>query len=169
MGKLNIELKPGDVLHCTSDKILARAIQFFTKSRISHTATVVDIWGKLFIVDSQRDGTNPRPLKEWIEKYSYKYKIHRPLEIDIVKYHIKVASKIGFTPYDFASLLIYQPWYQITGKWIGKTNKESDKKMYCSEFVAWLNDLPEYWRLSPNQVFEEMEKRPDKWELLLNE
>lgn len=169
MGDIkNINLQPGDVLHCTSSRALARAIQWFTKSRINHTATVVEIWGELFIVDSQRDGTNPRPVKQWLEKFNYTYKIHRPKEIDIVKYQIKVASKIGFTPYDFASLLIYQPWYQLTGRWIGKTKADSEKRMYCSQFVAWLNDLPKYWELSPNQVFEEMNSRSDKWELILN-
>ena len=155
--KLTKEIvQPGDILHCTSNSFLARAIQFFTKSRINHTALVIDIWGELYIIDAQKDGVNPRKFENWVNNYNYKYKIHRNIsgKFDLKSFCIKAISKSGSIPYDFKSLLIYQPIYILTGKWIGKKDPESQKRMYCSEYAAWVLGLDKYWELSPEHVFE---------------
>jgi len=149
------ELKSGDVLHCTSNGVLGRLIQKFTKSRINHTALVIEIWSELFIIDSQKDGTNPRPFYEWVMKYNYKYKIHRPT-VFTKDEKFKAVSKWGHTPYDFASLLIWQPIYILTGKWHGRKEPRADGRMYCSEYVAWVFDLNHWWKLSPQAVFDSM-------------
>jgi len=65
MGLKFIELKAGDVLSCTSSRWLSRMIQRFTKSRINHSALVIELWGELYVIDSQIDGTNPRKLVDW--------------------------------------------------------------------------------------------------------
>jgi len=149
----NVELREGDILHCMSNGWLAKLIKFFTRSKINHTALVLNIYGKLFIVDSQIKGTNPRPLIEWAKKYNYTYEISRPKNFSIG--HKKLAiSAFGHTPYDFASL-IFQAWYQITGKWIGKTYEEAKKRMYCSEFVAYVFQMHKWWKMSPAKLYEE--------------
>lgn len=157
-----IELKSGDVLHCTSDSWLQRKIQWFTKSRIGHTALVIEIWGELFIIDSQKDGTNLRPIHEWNAMYNYRYTISRPHEFTDELRH-RAMLQIGSTPYDFASLLIWQPLYILTGKWKGKTEEEAMQRMYCSEYVAWVFDLPYWWKLSPEKVYQYMVANPEKF------
>ena len=154
-----IQLEKGDVLSCISNGKLAKLIKAFTKSRINHSAYVVDVWEELYVIDSQRDGSNLRKLEEWKEKYNYQVVIHRKREYSEKTYKAeakKALEKSGMTPYDFKSLLWYQPIYQITGKWKGKKNEDAEKRMYCSEFVAYVIGLPEYWRLSPAEVYEQL-------------
>jgi hypothetical protein len=150
------ELKAGDILHCRGRGAISRGIQLVTKSKINHTAMVIEIWGQLYIIDAQSDGVNPRPLKDWMRKYKYEFIIHRPQNIDIKKLSVKAMSKSGVTPYDFSSLLITQPIFLITGKWVGRTKVKSEKKMYCSEFIAWVFDVEKYWEYSPSRLYKYM-------------
>jgi len=161
---LKNELRSGDVLHCTSNGILGKFIQRFTKSRINHTALVIEVWGELFIIDSQKDGTNPRPFKDWVMKYNYKYKIHRPI-LFTKRSKYRAVSKWGHTPYDFASLFIWQPIYILTGKWHGHKGLRADNRMYCSEYVSWVFELKNWMMLSPQAAFEAMSKS-GKFELI---
>ena len=155
------ELQKGDVLSCISNGTLAKLIQKFTKSRINHSAYVIEIWNELFIIDSQRDGTNLRPIKEWERMYSYEYRVHRRVELSKEEYQRqaeKAISKSGNTPYDFKSLLWYQPRYQIFGKWKGKKDEEAEGRMYCSEFVAWVLGMENWWELSPAELYISLSK-----------
>ena len=145
------KLQKGDVLHCTGQGFVARAIRLFTRSRVNHTAIVIEVWNELFIIDSQADGTNLRPIKEWNDKYNYSYIIHRPKTFT-TQQREKAVSVIGTTPYDFKSLLWYQPVYILTGKWKGKRYDAAAEKLYCSEYVAWLFDMPGWWKASPEAV-----------------
>ena len=149
-----IELKEGDTLHCYSQKILSKIIRFITKGRVSHTAKVIKVWNRLFILDSQSDGSNLRRLDNWEEKYNYTYIVTRKKNRDITKLRKKASEVIGVTKYDYMSLIIYQPIYQITGIWFGKKEEDAVEKLYCSELCAWLDDIPNYWELSPEQLLE---------------
>lgn len=153
---MKTNLKAGDILSCTSHKLLATLIQKFTRSRINHTAYVLEIWGELYVIDSQKDGTNPRKLEDWVNKFKYEIIVHRRLTISKEELELqnkRAMSKSGITPYDFKSLLWYQPKYLITGKWKGKENEDSESRMYCSEFVAWVVQLDNYWKLCPYDVY----------------
>lgn len=154
--QLSETLRAGDILHCTGTRIISKAIRLFTKSKYSHTAVVVETWGALYVVDAQRNGVNPRPLKEWLEEYSYKIEVSRPSEFffPIKELSIKAFSKVGFTEYDLASLFFYQPVYLFTGKWKGRDHADAEGRMYCSEFVAWLFEMPNYWIMTPKDVYQ---------------
>jgi len=147
-----IELKDGDILHCMSNGWLARLIQFFTKSKFNHSALVISIYGNIFIADSQIKGTYPKTLKEWQDKYNYKYIISRPNKFT-KKEKERAIEVFGKTSYDFASLL-YQAWFQITGRWKGKTQEKAEDRMYCSEYVSYVFDKPNWWKASPVDLFE---------------
>jgi len=148
-------LIPGDVLHCTANSFLARAIQLFSRSRINHSAFVVQIEEILYVIDADRHGTNPKLLDYWIEKEKYSYIVSRPDPnvYDIAALQKKAFSLAGHTPYDFASLLRYQLIYQLTGKWKGKQNAEAKEKLYCSEFIAYIFDMEAWYSCSPQDVF----------------
>lgn len=158
--KLSPSLKSGDVLHCTSNGVLGRLIQKFTKSKINHTALILEVWDSLFIADSQVDGTNLRPFEEWVKKYNYIYEISRPKQFPITLRE-RAMSKIGHTPYDLKSLFITQPIYQLTGRWVGRPEERADTKMYCSEYVSWVFSLEEWWKNSPQKVYEIMNTSED--------
>jgi hypothetical protein len=154
------QIKAGDVLHCSSSGWLGRKIQKFTKSEINHTAFAIDIWGELFIIDSQKDGTNPRKFDDWQKKYNYSYIIHRNInpEFDVKYYSKRAMSKSGKTPYDFFALFIHQPVFIWTGIWLGRNRKKAEKRMYCSEFVAWVLKIRKWWTYNPKDVYEELSK-----------
>lgn len=149
-------LKAGDILSCTSNKLVATLIRMATRSRINHSAYVFEIWGELYVIDAQKDGVNPRKLEDWIKKFNYDIIVHRRLYISKEELELqnkRAMSKSGITSYDFKSLFIYQPWYLLTGKWIGKTEENACSRMYCSEFIGWLAEMVKYWLLSPYAVY----------------
>ena len=161
MMKVVAELRAGDFLSCIGKGKLSKGIQAFTKSIVSHSAYVIEIWGELYVIDSQRDGTNPRKLEDWLNKYGYSIIVHRRNRMtkdELKEQHKRAMSKSGLTPYDFKSLLWYQPRYLITGKWKGKKNENADSRFYCSEFTGWLALMPNYWKLSPKAVHDNFVK-----------
>ena len=108
------QIKSGDVAHCRSNGILGRAIRLFTRSHVNHTAMFIEIWGKIFVIESQKNGTNLKPFQEWVKKYNYTYEISRPLEYT-AETKERAMQKICTTGYDFRSLFLVHPIYQITG------------------------------------------------------
>ena len=115
----NFELKGGDILHCSGTRLISRLIKRFTKSDYSHTAYVAEIWGKVYIIDSQRDGTNPRPLDKWLKKYQYNIIVARTKmsKSDRHVEAIRAFDKSGSTGYDLVTLFVRQPWKILTGRW----------------------------------------------------
>lgn len=149
-------LSHGDILHCSSNGFLGRCIKFVTRSTINHTAIVLLIDGEVFISDSQQNGTNLKTLENWNNAYNYQYKIHR-YKFNSEKWgrslRVRALSKIGITGYDFASLLIWQPIYLLTRKWYGRKEGKAEKRMYCSEYVGYCHDIPEFWKHNPDELF----------------
>ena len=155
--KANFELKGGDILHCSGNRLISRLIKRFTKSKFSHTAYVVEIWGKIYIIDSQRDGTNPRPLEAWLKKFQYDVIVARkpatPSERKVE--YIRAFDKSGNTGYDLVTLFIRQPWKILTGKWAKwLEEKDPEEKMVCSEFVMWVKEVYGNERYTPQMAFD---------------
>lgn len=158
-----MKLQQFDVLHCKRKSLLSKAIGFFTKSKVTHTSLVVEIWGDLYIIDAQRNGVNLKPLYEWQNKYKYEYIVSRPkFEIPQREFNDRAMDCIGFPNYDFKGLLLIQPIYILTGKWLGR-HTYNDKRFYCSDYVAYcfkpyvnglLND---FYKLSPKELKERLE------------
>lgn len=156
-------LQSGDILSCIGKSYISKGIHAFTGGK-THTAVVIECWGKLYVVDAQRNGVNPKPLDEWKAKYNYDITVHRPIyPFDIKEKSIKAFSKVGLTAYDYKSLLIFQPIYITTGYWFGKRNEDANSRMYCSEFIGWLEDVADYWRMSPQDLFKYFISKDDKY------
>ena len=125
-------LKTGDILHCSSKRLISKLIKKATKSNFSHTALFIEIWGQPYVIDAQKDGINVRPWDAWMEKYNYDLVIHRSTDLVNEKtFAQRALTKVGHTGYDFEGLLLRQPIELITGKWLEKGDK--NVKMYCSE------------------------------------
>lgn len=147
-------LKTGDILHCAGKKWLSKVIRRLTKSKFSHTALFLEIWGQPYIIDAQKDGVNVRPWNEWQAIYNYDFVVHRALEgtVDDVALSKRAMTKVGHTAYDIEGLIFRQPWELLTGNWNPKKN-EGDK-MYCSEYVAWVYGVEKSYRMSPEDVYQ---------------
>ena len=146
--------KTGDILNCTGHAPHSKGIMIATKSKYSHTAIVLVVWGEIYVIDAQSNGVSPKPFLEWQKKYKYTYEVRRaPFLIDEQAFYKKAMSKSGLTAYDWEGLLIKQPWKLITGKWRNKGEKEDDKQ-YCSEYAAWCYGVIESYRMSPQDFYE---------------
>ncbi len=157
------DLRAGDILSCEGNGWISKGISFVTKSPITHSARIISINEILYVIDSQSHGTNPVLLEEWLAKYKYSFYVHREHNVDIKKLTNKLMSKSGITFYDFASLIIWQPLYILTGYWKGHTEEDADKRAYCSEFQAWGMEVPEYWKYSPVALYNYMNDRDFKY------
>jgi len=149
-------LRNGDILLCQSNGWLGKTIKAFTKSRYNHAAMVLEVSGVLMVIDSQRKGTNLQTFENWVKKYAYNYHVARYLFGNAPwgkRIRARAFSKTGATSYDFSSLIFWQPWYLITGKWRGRKAAKAAKRMYCSEYVAWNHELPDWWAMSPQGLF----------------
>lgn len=147
-----MELKTGDILHCSRKGVLASVIRFATKSKLNHTAIFIEIWGEPCIIEAQGNGVNIKTFESWVKKYGYKYEVSRsPKDFDVKKYSIHAMSKVGVTGYDFASLFFRQPFRLITGNY--NVKKDETKKMYCSEYAMWTHGIEKSYRMSPQDVW----------------
>ena len=152
-------LKTGDVLHCTRNSSISSLIRFFTNSKISHTAVVVEIYNKTYIVEAQKNGVNLKSLDNWILEFGYTYEISRPLEVDEKEFTERALSVTGVTGYDFESLLFRKPKEILTKRWRHRQNEH--KKMFCSEYVAWIFELRQAEKLTPKDLYLFMTKSPN--------
>jgi hypothetical protein len=149
-----MQYKTGDIFHCRSYGVIGRLIRWATGSIFNHSAVYIEIWGQGYIIDSQRKGTNLIPFEEWEAKWNYKYVVHRdPFLTDHKYFSLRALSKSGNTGYDFASLLIRHPISLLTGRWKHKGDKE-EKRMYCSEYVAWCHHIEGSYRMTPQDLYE---------------
>jgi uncharacterized protein YycO len=146
-------LKTGDILHCVGNRFVSKLIRKFTKSKFSHSAMFIEIWGQAYIIDAQKDGVNVRPFDAWKEKYNYTFEVHRsPDQIDHKALAIRALTKVGNTAYDFESLLFKHPIAILTnGFW--KLKEEEYNKMTCSEYVAWVYASQKAYRVSPEDLY----------------
>ena len=146
-------LKTGDILHCTGHRLISKLIKYFTKSKFSHSAMFIEIWGQPYIIDAQKDGVNVRPFDVWKEKYDYTFKVYRSTkEIDHRTLALRALTKVGNTGYDFESLLIKHPITLITNtSW--KLGKDEYNRMTCSEYVAWVYGVERSYRISPEDLY----------------
>lgn len=156
-------LKTGDVLHCQGHKLLARTIRKVIKSRLSHTAIVIRMEGRLFVADSQREGVNLRSFDEWQRKYKYKFFVSRfGCSSSIIEEKFmreRMFKTLGIIKYDYASLLIHQPIYLLTGKWPRKKPHKENKRFYCSQFVAYVLGIENSHLFSPQDLLVELRKK----------
>jgi hypothetical protein len=134
--------------------VLSKTIMGITKSKRSHAAVFVEIWGNPYIVDAQRNGINPKPLQEWMDEYGYSFDVYRPpagfIE-DEKAFCIRAFSKVGLTGYGFVDLIIRHPWRALTGEW---KEKNPYDKMTCGEYTLWTYGVEKAYRMNPGEVEE---------------
>lgn len=151
-----MKIRTGDIGHCRREKLLSKIIRWFTKSDFNHSVIFLDINGTLCVAEAQSKGIHIIEFHQWLKEYKYTFEVSRPLnkKVDSKKFTQRVLSKTQVTKYDLGALLFSQPWYQAIGKWFGPRGKKAQKKMYCSEFVAWCHRIPESYKMSPEDLYQ---------------
>lgn len=146
-------LKTGDILHCTGHGWRSKIIKRVTKSKFSHSAMFIEIWGQPYVIDAQKDGVNVRPFDVWMKEYDYDFIIHRTSgQLDSKELSKRAMTKVGNTAYDFTSLIFKHPIKLLFGFWRMKNNQF--EKMTCSEYVAWVYGAGRAYRMSPEDLYQ---------------
>jgi hypothetical protein len=142
-----------EVLHCHGSGVVPTLIGAISRSWFTHSAFRVIENGNYYIYEAQAKGIHRIGFEEWKLTYNYNYKVTEH-EITTIQYRL-MKSKEGVTKYDYRSLLVAQPVYQLTFGliWIGSRGASSTKEMYCSEFCAWVLDFPKWWTISPKNLY----------------
>ena len=163
MKRTIFQVQAGDILNTYTPfsikkpfSWLSTIIRKISGSTWSHSAVVVDIWGRTFICEALATGIVIRPLEEWGEGAIVS--VSRPKNpADQRKFSSLALSQVGYKGYDYSSLIWFQLLYQITGRWYGHTtaSKKTAQKFYCSEFAAWLYQeiFPEWYKTTPQDCF----------------
>lgn len=155
-------LKTGDVLHCRNNRLISRLIRLATKSKWSHTAIYMEVYGVPCIIEAQSNGVNIKTFENWEKEYGYYWEAHRNLNLgNETAFRYRVMDKAGVTGYDFDDLLIKHPWRILTGKWRREPNEDED--MYCSYFAMWSHRVPDAYKMRPDEAFDYCERNPHVW------
>lgn len=138
--------------------ILSHLIRLFTKSFWNHAASIVEIWGINYIVESDINGVTILPYKDWVKNQTIT--VFRVPFVNKKEFSVRSMSKVGFVKYDFKGLLFYGPISLITNKWYGKSDeRKAAKRFFCSEKVAWDHEFPNWYSMRPNQLFNYCSKK----------
>ena len=138
-------------------RYISAAIRFFTKCKYNHSAIIIECWDKVMVAEAKSKGISITPYEDWAK--DLKISIQRQKLVYSRKKLAQTAmSKQGYTGYDFSGTLFYQLIYQLTGHWLGaKDKKRAEKRMYCSEYVAWIwneviNLYPDFYKIAPDDI-----------------
>ena len=165
--KTNVEekdLKSGDLLICSTNRLLGRMIKKVSKSKYSHTAQVIKAYGEILVIEAQREGVNVINFETWRKKYNYNYLVARPDKTvvkDTTLFARNALSKTALRNYDIKALFIDFPIYIYTGTWRGPKNEAEalmENKWNCSTFTGWCFGFKEWWLKSPQNIYEDCVK-----------
>jgi len=151
-------IQAGFILLYKSNSFVSRMIRFFMKCPYHHAGLVVELWGELFVAESNMHGLTVNNLLDSIKKS--KILVLKPkIEVDPIQINKFVIPILGKHKYDIMSLIVYQVIYLFTGKWIGRKDEHAKKRLYCSEFVAYVyfslyGIFPEWYKTNPRMIFE---------------
>lgn len=142
------QIKTGDIFIEKGTSPLAWAIQLFAGEG-SHAGVFHFIGDRLFVTESNAKGVHPILASErlWNKNYTIlQDQIERPNQIN------RLYDSWG-KGYDYWSLLLRQPIHILSdGKWLQNPQNRSDR-FYCSELIAWIKQMPEWWAMTPNKLF----------------
>jgi len=165
------DFKTGDVLNVRHPfkwskpfRYISATIRFFTKCYYNHSAIIVSNWGKVYVAEAASKGIIVTPFEDW--KTDLEYSVYRPKFM--VKEKLvarKIMCKQGYTGYDFSGTLFHQLVYQVSNVWIGRKGKKSEKRQYCSEYIAWIYQeyFPEYWKVAPDDIYKRTDLFDEKY------
>jgi hypothetical protein len=113
----------------------------------SHNARIVDIWGELYVCEANAKGIQTQPLSVAYTEKEWENRINVLVpEIPYNEEELRLINKLSVnyslvvTRYDYFNF-IFHLIQIITGWWIGPTGAKAEKKLYCSEFVAHVENL----------------------------
>lgn len=136
---------------------VAHLIRKIAKTYYNHAAFLIEYNGLQYVVESDIHGVVRTPLKDWVRQQSVKvYEVPESIEFNT---HNKAMSMVGKVGYSFFDLLWFMPIFILTNKYYGLTQDESKNKPTCYEFIARCLEFNNWWRMTPNELKDELYNR----------
>ena len=138
--------KTGDIILTQGTSKLSNLIGRFQSKesrefgKYSHSGIVWLAYGKIFIVEAQKEGIVITDYEEYYEKSGNFKKILllKPVKkVDGSIFGEMMLPYIGRVRYDFFNLFISQPINILFDKWIG-ANKQRSKRFICHEWTTYM-------------------------------
>jgi hypothetical protein len=130
-------------------RYLCFLIRFITGSYWNHSAIFLKEGENDYIIEADTHGVSMIPFEN--------YKRHGTIKLSdktfLVEYE-RIKTKIGVAKYDFRNLIIHQTLKEVFGIFITPKQGRKGERFTCSEFVAYVLDLPEPWTYTPRQISE---------------
>ena len=123
----------------------------------NHCSILQETNGLKWIVESDISGVVDVKLEKWV-----RHQIVDEFEIPSDQeryYHNRAQTMIGKFKYSFWDLIWFMPIYIFTKKWYGQTIEDSKNRPTCYEFVARVLEMDNWYRMTPNELKEELIRR----------
>jgi len=130
-------------------RYLCWAIRKVTGSYWNHSALVVHKDRTDYVVESDINGVVMVPF----ENYTQNGIIKLSDTTFMIEWE-RISTKIGVAKYDFRNLIVHQTLKELFGIFITPKEGKKGEKFTCSEFVAYVLDLPKPWTYTPKQISE---------------
>lgn len=145
------DYKCGDILFCSSKRAMSKTILKAIKGNYSHTAQVIEINEKLYVIDAQAGGIMPRRLEHWESEFKYKVDVLRPTTIDKKEWTNKALWYCGIK-YDKKHLLIGLFKSLLGAKKINSRFRNNGK-FVCFEYTAKLLGMWEAEQQTAEKIY----------------
>jgi hypothetical protein len=159
-------IKTGDLMLCSGQAFLSKAIRWFTNSKVNHSGMFYWNYDQLMIIEEDKYSRGVGLIMTSYEKYLQSGKkifIRRPkFKVDGSEYGKFMLPFMGKVKYSFFDLIIAHPFYVITRKlgrpvWIGGTTLKDDRTV-CSGWCAYVYNeftklFPNWYKMTPNDLF----------------
>ena len=141
------QIRTGDIFIEKGKFPLAWAIQKWAGEG-SHAGIFHWIGDRLFVTESNTKGVHPILASERLWKSNYcilQDMSPRPGQ----EQNIYDSWGKG---YDYSSLFFRQPLFILSGgRWLQNKQNRSNK-FYCSELIAYIKDIDDWWTITPNKL-----------------
>ena len=162
-------MKEGDIILVSKpkkglyNKIVPQGIRWFTQFEYHHAALVGIHNDELWIYESVFSGFKPTKSLAEYERYIIEdginiKRIPKSRSLNITEFRKRLFELVG-APYDFMSLLIWHPIYQLSkrfGKswWFGKRGPAAKNKSVCTESIAYIVGIPNWWTYTAKDLYD---------------
>lgn len=163
-GDIILISKPKDSLY---NRIVPPAIRWFTQFEYHHAAVIGLHKGELWVYESVFNGFKPTwKLQDYqlylLENGIKSMVIPKHHQLNIYIFRERLYELTG-APYDFASLLIWHPIYQLSkriGKswWLGKRGPAAKNRSVCTESIAYIMGIDNWWTYTAKDLYEHYRK-----------
>lgn len=155
--------KNGDILVCKRKSFLSRIIRRITKGDWSHTALFAESWGQGGVIEAQNNGVNWKLWTTWQNKWKYDFIAFRKVgDVDTQSIMFKAFEKCGETKYDFWTFI-----RRAFGNRKKRSDKKENSKFICSEFTAYVHDIPHGYDMTPQEQYYFLNESP-VWEIVFS-